>query len=1074
MLQDSEGYIWAGTYNGLNRYNGYTFDVFYANGAPSYSLFINVVFSLFEDRDGNIWCGTWGVDVYDKKTGKFKHYNALSGENPISAGEVSAIDQDSQGYIWLATQGGGLNRLNPDTDEIVYFSSKPGSGGNLRSNYINDILIDNKQQLWIAAEDGGLSRMNLSNHSFVHYPSDANDPYSLPSDKISCLFEDKDGNIWIGDTKGHLSMYQPESNNFKSFSFAPPGFDLNRARIMEIAQDLNEKLLLATNGSGLIIYDFKNQKSEVCLHNSFQHESLSSNETYSLLIDHANTVFVGTFGRGISKFSPYSRKFESFAIPESAGIVNKGDINAFTDAIEDAHGNLVTGTYNGFLVFDQKTWNFRHFLPGKTYEENKILTLALAPDQTIWISSMNGLHRYDEHYNKLHSYIFSDSLKDNSIYALEFDHLNNLWIGLFTKGLIKIKQAEWRDLHKTKLDFTMYLVDYNDSTSISGNQHWMIMEDMERNLWIAGVGGIDKYNYETDNFTRLYYPGPVKTFDRDKNDNLWLGTIGSGLHAFNLKTGKTKAYYNKDGLPHSFIYGILADGDNNIWITSEVGLTRFNISSESFRNFDERDGLPDDHFDDKAESKISNGRYYMGTNKGFIIFRPESIRDDITQGRIVLTSMQINNRELNYFLPDEKEHTDPIPVGQIDRLILKPYERDITFGFAALHYAAPHKIEYRFKLEGYDKEWIYTDAAKRIAKYTNLDKGEYSFSVNATNSDGQWTNNPLKIRITVRPPVYRTIIFKIFAVISLFVLIGLIFKWRLSQVVKQRKVLAGLVEERTIEISNKNKLLEKIAEDLKETNALLEERQQFIEEQSEELTAQRDELAVTNATKDKLFSVIAHDLKNPFNVIMGYSDLLISRLYDWNNEKKLYFLTLLKEASEGAYSLLENLLQWSRSQSATIRFNPQPRRAIEVLDEALPEVDNFARKKEISILNETTDTSFMIYSDINMLNTVIRNLVNNAIKFSESGDQVTVDAKPLDENLALFSVRDQGVGMSDEEVQSLFKLNNRSNTGTGGEKGTGIGLILCKDFIDHHKGQIWVESESGVGTTFYFTIPLAK
>jgi signal transduction histidine kinase/ligand-binding sensor domain-containing protein len=1071
MIQDREGYIWAGTYCGLNRYNGYNFDVFYADKDKPGSLFINVVYSLFEDRDGNIWCGTWGVDIFDKKTETFRHIPALAGENTISTGEVSSIVQDIDGNMWFGTQGGGLDMYNTSTGKIIYYFADKKKKNALKSDYVNDLLLDHNKDLWIATEDGGLSRMRLADKSIKTFLYDDTDPTSIPSNKISCLFEDNKGNLWIGDHEGSLAHFVPSKENFQVYSYRMLDNSAKKSRIMKISQDLQGNFLLATNGSGLIIYNYLTGKSVNYILQNDNPETIISNENKSLLVDRTNTIFIGSYGRGISKFSPFSNKFDVISIPEAN--TRTSDINAFTDAIEDLSGRLVTGTYNGFLVFNKKDWSYSHYMPGSSYEENKILTVEIGPDSTIWLSSMKSLHRYDKNFRKIHSYILDPLLKDHSIYSIEFDSLNNLWIALFTKGLLRIPESEWRDKKNTSLKYTLYLHNDADSNSISGNQQWIILKDRKSNLWIGGVNGLDKYNYAKDNFSHLLYPGTVKTIDIDSRGTIWLGTIGDGLCGYSPSTRELKRYTVKDGLSHSFIYGIVIDPKDNIWISSESGLTKFSIALNQFRSYDTRDGLPSDHFDDKSESLLTDGRIYMGTNNGFILFRPEEIHDDTSQTKIVLTSLNIDNQKQPFYIERKGDSIAKIPIGQIKRIDISPRQRDIVLGFAALHFASPHKIQYRYKLQPYDKNWILTSADNRRAKYTNLDGGTYTFLVEATNSDGKWMSVPLEVQVIVHPPFYKTIGFRLMISLLLICITILVFRWRIAVEIRQKKVLSKLVEERTVELSGKNILLEKVASDIKESNTLLEERQQFILEQSEEMAAQRDELAVINATKDKLFSIIAHDLKNPFNVIIGYSDLLIARIKDWPAEKQLYFLNLLRESSISAYALLENLLQWSRSQSGSLNFNPVMKRVNEIFEIVLPDVENFARKKEIEIIR-TDDINTILQVDLNMITTVLRNLITNAIKFCEKGHRVKLHVAPYDNEYVKFTVQDEGIGMTPEELKNLFTVSkSKSTAGTGGEKGTGIGLLLCKDFIEYHKGKIWAESQPNRGTAIHFTIPVA-
>ncbi|MBN2349748.1 MAG: hypothetical protein JXJ22_12955 [Bacteroidales bacterium] len=1071
MIQDSEGYIWIGTYHGLNRYNGYTIDAFYADPENARSLFIDVAFSLFEDTDGNIWVGTWGIDIFDKKTESFTHIPAEAGENSISAGEISAITQDANKNIWLATQGGGVNKIDYKTRKITWFKQNEGKKGGLQSDYINDIIIDKDQQLWIATEGGGLSKMNLVDETITTYQY-SNSPNSLPSDKISCLFEDRDGNIWLGDNNGHLARYDSAKDHFILYEFLQTKHHSSPIRILQIAQDWKGDLLIATNGAGFIVFNYHTRTSQINLHKTENPETLLSNEIQSILVDKTNTVFVGTYGRGISKYSPFNQKFEVHTIPDDQQYA--GDINAFTDCIEDSRGQLIAGTYYGFVVYDQKTWDFKHYLPGTSYEDNKILTLALAPDSTIWMSSIRSLYRYDKNYNKINSYVFDPALKDHSIYTIAFDQKNNLWIGLFRKGLLKIEESEWRNRNRKNLDYRIYFSDDDDSTSISGNQSWIVYPGNKNNLWIGSVGGLDKYNYDTDNFTPIFNPGTPKTLSFDSKGTMWIGTIGNGLFSYNLQTGENKRYTVEDGLTHSFIYGLIIDKNDNIWISTESGLSRFSIATETFRNYDIRDGLPDNHFDDKSDTRLSDGRIYMGTNKGFVLFNPENIQDDTSKTNVVLTSLKINNHKLDYFTYSVKDSLVNIPISQITQIQLNPNERDISFEFASLNYTAPHRVQYLYKLEGYDKEWIPASADMRTATYTNLDGGNYTFLVIATNGDRKWTEEPLNIKLKVIPPFYKTNEFILLLFIFALILVVLISRWRIKLEQKQKIKLATLVDERTAEINDKNSLLVKTADDLQNLNNLLEEHQQHIEEQSEELKAQRDELASSNATKDKLFSIIAHDLKNPFNVIMGYSDLLIEHYNKWDDTKKLHFLNMVKESTNSAYALLENLLQWSRSQNGTITFNPISVKASDIILQVLEQVADLTKKKDIKVEYNVPENDVLILVDLNMIRTVLRNLLTNAVKFSKKEGKIFIDVKKHNNTFVLFSIKDQGIGIEPENIKNLFQLSKTKTTfGTEGEKGTGLGLLLCRDFVETHRGEIWVESQPDNGTTFYFTVPAA-
>jgi signal transduction histidine kinase/sugar lactone lactonase YvrE len=669
-----------------------------------------------------------------------------------------------------------------------------------------------------------------------------------------------------------------------------------------------------------------------------------------------------------------------------------------------------------------------------------------------------------------------DDNVDHPIYTLKFDHLKNLWLGLFPlNGLLKIPEAEWKNSSKDKLKYKLYKKDIKDSTSLGDDEIWSIKQDKNLNLWIADNDNICRYNYKNDNFTIYKFTHIPKTIEFDKYQNLWVTTRGDGVFYFNVKTNKAKHYTTEQGLCQNFVFGAIADRNDDIWFNTENGLSRFNPKTEKFRNYDVNDGLPSNRFDDRSEKLLPDGKIYMGTSKGFVIFNPNDIKDDTSKSNIVLSGFKISNFSVNKISEKIKGKIIKSPVDQVSKIELSPDQKDFSLEFAALNYAAPQKIKYAYKLDGFDKEWIYTNAQNRIARYTNLDGGVYIFMVKATNCDGVWKYNPLNITIIVHPPFYKTLLFRIIVFLVLLLFIFYIFKWFIGKEVKQKQKLELMVEARTAEIVEKNEMLNKTASDLNNSNLLLKERQQMVEEQKEEMMSQRDELAIINNQKDKLMSIIAHDLKNPFNVIMGYADMLLKNNSKYDEKKREKFLTYLKQSSYSAFFLLENLLQWSRSQDKVLIYEPVPLQIKPLIDLNLRLLNELSKQKEIEIELLEADENITVSANENMINTILRNLLTNAIKFSHPGSKIIVTVSKPDNKFALISVSDFGVGMDKENCANLFQSDkNISKKGTAGEKGTGLGLMLCYDFVKAQNGQIEVESELNKGTKFTFSLPLAN
>lgn len=1069
MLQDKEGYIWMGTYYGLNRYNGYSFKLFSKIKGDSTSIVSDVIYSLYEDKDGYIWVGTVsGLDKFDKKTETFKHFPTYK-PGGINDGYIRAITQDIRGNIWVATSNGGLNRIDAHTNKVTYYTTSAKGESHLLSNTVTDLHIDKSNQLWIATEGGGLSLIDLQTNRIKSLFPFKNS--SVPWDKISCIFEDHDGRIWIGNSDGKLALFNRNTNDFTSFNYLPTSFNSLKVRIRDISQDKDGYLLIATMGAGLVIFNPQNGHSAVNQHNLYNSSSISANETYSLLVDRTWTVFVGTYGRGVSFYSPYNLKFPVHFIETNNS--SDGDVNSYTSCVQDSKGRLIVGTYNGFYVINKSNWEYKHYAPGKNYSENKILIITIAPDSSIWIGTDKGLHQYDKEFNKIATYNLLDDNLEHPIYSIYFDHTKNMWLGLFVdEGLAKIPESEWMNKKVNKLKFKLYKQNYQDTTSLYGNQVWCIKEDKNHNLWIGTNIGICKYNPDKDNFRRYYFTSLCKTIDFDKNNNMWIATRGEGVFCYHPASGNYEHYTTLNGLCQNFVFGVIPDNYQQVWLSSENGLSKFDLKTRTFRNYDLFDGLPNNRFDDRSEKLLPDGQIYLGTGKGFTIFDPLTIKDDTSRANVIFTNIKILNSNAVYDHKLGKDNKIPMPVGLLKEIEFYSNQRDFSIEFAALHYSAPHKIRYKYRLKNFDADWIETRANNRIARYTNLDGGTYIFSVMATNGDGVWNTIPTNLIIIIHPPFIETWYFRFVIIMVLGIIVFAYFRWRIKREHKQNMVLAKMVKDRTHEITEKNNLLEEKAKELNLTNSLLELRQRDIEAQKEELATQRDKLVESNATKDKLFSIIAHDLKNPFNVIIGFSDLIIDNYHRYTDERRLKMASQINQASRNAFQLLENLLEWSRSQKGSLIYSPVVAEISVLLKTAYNHVKEFARNKEIQIEGIEVTKKSKVFVDINMMNTILRNLLNNAVKFSNVGSTIMINIQDFDDLYMVFSIKDSGIGMPEEIRSNLFKLDKKVNqSGTAGEPGTGLGLLICKDFIEAHNGRIWVETIQGKGTTFYFTVP---
>jgi len=432
-------------------------------------------------------------------------------------------------------------------------------------------------------------------------------------------------------------------------------------------------------------------------------------------------------------------------------------------------------------------------------------------------------------------------------------------------------------------------------------------------------------------------------------------------------------------------------------------------------------------------------------------------------------------------------------IDQTRELVLSWKQSVFSFGFVAVNYKHPEKNRYAYKMEGFDKDWNYTDASRRLATYTHLDAGEYTFRVKASNNDGIWNETGASIKITILPPWWETWWFKtIIGLAILSIALGF-YLYRVTKLKRQKKYLEGIIELRTREVHKKNSQLLQQTQELSQINAMLVERNQQIEmrdgeiqatseylittneqliEKQEIILSQAEELKEANAAKDKFFSIIAHDLRGPFSGFLGLTEIMAEDLPSLTMDEIQGFSVNMRNSASSLYRLLENLLQWSKMQQGSIPFNPELLQLLQVVDECITMVIEQAKNKGIEITFDVKD-DLKVFADSNMLQTIIRNLVSNAMKFTPKGGKISVSAKAIDDKNIEIAVKDTGIGMTSEMINNLFRLDVKTNReGTDGEPSSGLGLLLCKEFVEKHGGKIWVESQEGKGSEFKFTLPI--
>ena len=807
IFQDSRGFMWFGTEDGLNRYDGYSFSVYRHDPEDPNSLASNDVRALAEDQNGIMWVGTWGggLDRFDPETGMFTHFQhnpdlPWSQSGP-SSNYVVSIAEDHEGALWIAASASGVDRFDPQTGEFTHAHSLSGF-----SSEIRDIHVDRSGVIWFATVGRGLYSLDRSTLTgegdtggvpdayavipalgdidfYIHNP---NDPHSLSSDLVLSIYEDSKGMLWVGTSEG-LNRLDQNTGQFTRYRHHPGrSHSLSSDIVFSIYEDREGTLWVGTlDGLNILSSDtgwfthYRNVPNDPY--------SLSSNFVVSLYEDQAGTLWVGTVGGGVNKADSFSARFAQYQNdPNDDNSLNNNFVQAI---LEDRDGALWIGTLGGGLNrLDRATRQWDHYVnlvgDPSSLSSNLVQSVYQDAQGVLWVGTDgNGLNRFDPQTERVvyyhHDPSDPGSLSGDDVGWILEDAHGVLWLGT-NAGLERFDREEER--------FTLYL-----SYPVSH-----IYQDSEGALWLSTNIGLHKYDRR---FTYYQHdPQDPSTLSdnrvivvmEDHSGVLWVGTAG-GLNRFDRASQTFVRYTEEDGLPHNAILGILEDQQGNLWLSTENGLSRFDPQTQVFTNYDIRDGLQGSLFVQRSFYKSDDGEMFFGGVNGFNAFYPEDIEDNPHPPPIVLTSLTLNGEEINV----------GAPVEALEAVTFRWPDDSFEFEFAALNYSQPDKNVYAYMLEGFDEDWLYV-GGRRFGRYTNLPGGTYTLRLKGTNNDGVWNEGGTSLTVTIVPPIWATWWFRI---LSALVLVGVVFggyRFRVRNIEARSRQLEDQVSRRTRELAALN------------------------------------------------------------------------------------------------------------------------------------------------------------------------------------------------------------------------------------------------------------------------------
>ena len=826
IVEDREGYLWIATRLGLNRYDPRTeeFIRFVHDDANPVSLIDNHINVLHIDKNDNLWIGTTsGLDLFDRANGSFKHYvYSPSQQEGISGKSITALYEDSRGRFWVGTEKGGLNRFDPSNNRFTPYQNMPEDSGTISSNHVTAIVEDRRSVLWVGTAEG-LNKFHPDSGTFERFMHDDKDDQSIASHVIRDLYVDITGNLWIATSKG-----------------------LDR---------------LALSGKRFIHYK----------HGPTFSQSLSEDDVLSIYEDRGGILWVGTWGGGVNK---YDRLRDYFAYyrndPQNTNSLSD---NAIISIYSDSDGYAWVGTADeGLNRLTRSTGQVVHYRndPNRpqTISSDSIYSMVEDHDRFLWIGTANGLDRFDrnsfsfEHFQRDPEN--PASLSANRVYEVYVDSQNNVWVGTVA-GL---------DLFDRKTEtFIHFQPKPGNPNSLSGSGVNSIYEDSEGNLWVGTwESGLNKFNPQTGEFTRYRYDARNKegissdvilSIYEDTRGRVWIGTGGGGLNLYRPETDTFLYYLEKDGLPNGVVYGILEDSQGHLWLSTNFGISRFDPETRTFRNFDAGDGLQSNEFNSGAYAKGRSGELYFGGINGLTVFHPSSIDDSPYLPQVTLTSLT----------QDDNPIATEFSVETTQDITLTWPQNSFEFEFAALSYNQPDKNRYAYILEGFDTNWHFI-GTKRDGRYTNLPGGKYTLLLKASNSDGIWNETPVRINMTVIPPFWQTTWFRVLLSLVVVVLVAGGVRLRTKTIQDRNRALERLVRERTYALEKRGREMEALYqadEKILRNVSLNQVFQTLVEVAVDMLHADRSVVFAWDEQKNKVVPRVSHGFKPETLKVMEYA-----------------------------------------------------------------------------------------------------------------------------------------------------------------------------------------------------------
>ncbi|MCG8580467.1 MAG: ATP-binding protein [Bacteroidales bacterium] len=1065
VLKDKRGFIWFGTEDGLNRYDGIDVTVFTTDNGVKAGILNNTINCIFEDSENDlIYIGTngGGLSVFDPKTEFFIHHTYVEGENGVLSNFIYDICIDSNGHIVIASAY-GISIYDSDKKVFKNFEVSEDKNGLFPYVVPTAVLAAGNNTIWVGTYGMGIVELNTKENTYKQWPVAQSTFQSDNSNIIEELeFDHSGNNLWVATDDG---FYEFNTVNGKYELLY-----LDNTKVSDIEVDKGGGLWLSSGLSGLIhvsadgnVRHYKN--------NPFDIHSLQENYIRCLFIDENDNLWIGTKSSGVIHKDISGTQFLHYYQTKDGQGINGKSVYALE---LDANNQLWIGTMKGLSIWNPLNGQIQKYLPFS--EDINMSVWALLNDgNNLWIGTSKGLvkHNIQTKHNVIYNYSKDNksSLPDDEVFAIEKDASGNIWVGT-AYGLARIDGNS----NSIKRYLFQHKNGYEDLVTI-----WDIHQDKLGRIWVSTPNGINRYNEESDSFIFCFANDTgelglsnagVHSIYEDSYDRLWFST-DKGVCQVDTSFKVVKRFGLSEGLANAYCYQIM-EYDNSLWVSTNKGISKININTGTVVNFDVNDGLQSNEFNSASE-RLENGSLIFGGINGFNIFHPDSIEQSTFNAPLFFTSLELFGQPVSVRDSTNMDVVINTSIINASTIYFKPNERFFTLNFAALDYQNPSEIEYYYRMLPNSEEWIPLNK-KRNLTFIDLSPGKYILQVRSTNAEGYLCDNIKNLNLVIKPPFWKRTWFIALCVLVCIVLVYLIGRLYYIRVQKDKEVLEKRVSIRTKEIQLQRNIAHRQRDEIirqkEELEGFAKNLEKLVDERTEELILAKEAAEESDRLKSAFLSNMSHEIRTPMNAIMGFSELLLDGSF--SSDEKNDFAKLIKTNGDNLLHLLNDIIDISMIESGQLKIvlnSLDAKSLVKEVFESFHTSKVLKEKPKLQLELHCPDDAIFVISDNFRLRQILNNLISNAIKFTAAGYVKVSLVK--EGRFARFSVEDSGIGINLEHQSRIFDrfLKVENNT-SDLYAGNGLGLTITKNLVELLNGKIGLESEPGVGTNFFFYLPL--